>query len=142
LREVAYYKLFKDEYDGVVKCFGISQDPQTKDYIMVMDYIKNGDLRKYLTNYYKKLDFHNKLGQLYNLAKGLNNVHRQGLIHRDFHPGNILISNSEVCLITDLGLCRPVDETDKEEKIYGVLPYVAPEVLQTKVYTQATDIYS
>ncbi|CAG8643494.1 401_t:CDS:2, partial [Paraglomus brasilianum] len=27
---------------------------------------------------------------------------------------------------------RPVDETDKEEKIYGVLPYVAPEVLQTK----------
>ena len=113
LREVAYYKLFKDEYDGVVKCFGISQDPQTNDYIMVMDYVKNGDLRRYLTKYYKKLDFYNKLGQSYHLAKGLNNIHRQGLIHRDFHPGNILISNSDVCLITDLGLCRPVDETDK-----------------------------
>ncbi|RHZ35747.1 protein kinase [endosymbiont GvMRE of Glomus versiforme] len=142
LREVAYYKLFKDEYDGVVKCFGISQDPQTSDYIMVMDYIKNGDLRKYLTNYYKKLDFYNKLGQSYHLAKGLNNIHRQGLVHRDFHPGNILISNSDVCLITDLGLCRPVDEKDKEEKVYGVLPYVAPEVLQSKAHTQAADIYS
>jgi len=142
LREVAYYKLFKDEYDGVVKCFGISQDPQTNDYIMVMDYVKNGDLRRYLTKYYKKLDFYNKLGQSYHLAKGLNNIHRQGLIHRDFHPGNILISNSDVCLITDLGLCRPVDETDKEEKIYGVLPYVAPEVLRGKFYTQASDIYS
>ncbi|CAG8568765.1 13097_t:CDS:2, partial [Ambispora leptoticha] len=102
LREVAYYKLFKDDYDGVVKCFGISQDPATKDYIMVMDYIKNGDLRKYLTKYYHKLDFHNKLGQLCHLAKGLNNIHRQGL-------------------------CRPVNETNQEEKIYGVLPYVAPE---------------
>ncbi|CAG8577503.1 10427_t:CDS:2 [Ambispora leptoticha] len=142
LQEVAYYKLFKDDYDGVVKCFGISQDPATKEYIMVMDYIKNGDLRKYLTKYYQKLDFYNKLGQLFHLTKGLNNIHRQGLIHRDFHPGNILISNSDVCLITDLGLCRPVNETNKEEKIYGVLPYVAPEVLQGKIYTQAADIYS
>ncbi|CAB4376480.1 unnamed protein product [Rhizophagus irregularis] len=41
----------------------------------------------------------------------------------------------------DMGLCGEVDNID-EEKIYGVMPYVAPEVLRGKLYTQAADIYS
>ncbi|CAB5366232.1 unnamed protein product [Rhizophagus irregularis] len=36
----------------------------------------------------------------------------------------------------DIGLC--VNET----KVYGVMPYIAPEVLRGKKYTQAADIYS
>ena len=77
------------------------------------------------------------------ILKGLKSVHDKGLIHKDFHPGNILNNNSGigVCYITDLGLCRPVNETNSE-KIYGVLSYVAPEVLLRKPYTQASDIYS
>ncbi|CAG8741053.1 14538_t:CDS:2, partial [Racocetra fulgida] len=60
----------------------------------------------------------------------LHEIHEKGFVHRDFHPGNVLIdSNSEKLYITDLGLCRPANEKSKEKKIYGVLPYVAPEVL-------------
>jgi len=40
-----------------------------------------------------------------------------------------------------LGLCRPVGEKD-EKKIFGILPYVAPEVLNKKGCSQASDIYS
>ncbi|GBB93891.1 hypothetical protein RclHR1_02250001 [Rhizophagus clarus] len=40
-----------------------------------------------------------------------------------------------------MGLCGEVDNID-ETKIYGVMPYVAPEVLRGKPYTQAADIYS
>ncbi|RGB42793.1 kinase-like domain-containing protein, partial [Rhizophagus diaphanus] len=40
-----------------------------------------------------------------------------------------------------MGFCGEVDNID-EEKIYGVMPYVAPEVLRGKLYTQAADIYS
>jgi len=32
----------------VIKCNGISQDPNTGNYIMVMDYAEEGDLRQYL----------------------------------------------------------------------------------------------
>src|SRR5205085_12557846 len=42
--------------------------------------------------------------------------------------------------ITDLGLCKPADE-NTDNNIYGVLPYVAPEVLRGKEYTQNSDIY-
>ncbi|RHZ74612.1 hypothetical protein Glove_220g53 [Diversispora epigaea] len=45
------------------------------------------------------------------------------------------------CYITDFGLCKPVTENDPE-KIYGVIPYMAPETLSRGEYTQASDIYS
>ena len=40
-----------------------------------------------------------------------------------------------------MGLCGEVDNTDKT-KIYGVMPYVAPEVLRGIPYSQSADIYS
>ncbi|GBB91714.1 hypothetical protein RclHR1_19090001 [Rhizophagus clarus] len=48
--------------------------------------------------------------------------------------------NYNAC-ISDMGLCRKIDDIDKTS-IYRVMPYVAPEVLRGKPYTQAADIYS
>jgi serine/threonine protein kinase len=87
---------------------------------------------------------------LFSIAEGLEEIHRQNLIHRDFHSGNILKDGSWLFKITDLGLCRPASETN-ETKIYGILPYIAPEILKElfkneslrKIgYTQASDVYS
>ncbi|CAB4426498.1 unnamed protein product [Rhizophagus irregularis] len=41
-----------------------------------------------------------------------------------------------------LGLCRPVGSFLKENEIYGVMSFMAPEVLKGKSYTSASDIYS
>lgn len=143
LQEINYHKMV-DNNGGIVKLYGISQDPKTKNYIMVMKYITGGDLRQYLSNnQYNHL--RNRLAQLTEIVNGLKKIHDKGLIHRDLHPGNIL--NKQVdfenvkCYITDLGLSKPVNEIDNG-KVYGVLPYVAPEILRGQPYTQASDIYS
>lgn len=141
LQEVTNHELFNNNY-RIVKCYGISQDPATKNYIMVMEYIKHGNLRQYL-NTNKCLGFREKIDQLYYVVAGLNSVHEKGLVHCDFHPGNVLLSSKigGKCHITDLGLCRPANETDNS-KVYGILPYVAPEVLLSNSYLQASDVYS
>jgi serine/threonine protein kinase len=114
---------------------------------MVMDYVRGGNLREYLQRNNHKLDFKKKLIQLHSIAEGLSTIHQQGLIHKDFHSGNILSGGygsffaDLKCYITDLGLSRPANEKG-DTNIYGVMPYVAPEVLKGKKYTQKSDIYS
>ncbi|KLL02714.1 MAG: hypothetical protein MRECE_50c002 [Mycoplasmataceae bacterium CE_OT135] len=139
LEETANHKIIDDWFNNIVPCYGLSQDPQTGNYLMVMQYIERGDLRKYLKN--KNLSFKNKLFRLVNIAQGLKDIHQKNLVHRDFHSGNIL-NNDIHSFITDLGLCKPADEINKGGKFFGVLPYVAPEVLNKKGYTPASDIYS
>jgi len=133
-----------------VKCWGISQDPITKNYIMVMDHIKGGNLREYLKQNSQKLNLEIKLKKLYDIAMGLNFVHEQNLVHKDLHAGNILNDKYgdgdgdgyDRSFVTDFGLSQPADYQKEEGKIYGVLPYIAPEVLQGQPYTQESDIYS
>jgi len=111
---------------------------------MVMDYLNNGDMREYMKSSYYSLTTGYKLGSLRKIAFGLKIIHEQGLVHKDFHPGNIITrkTNKDTYFsITDLGLSRPADEAD-EGKVYGVLPYVAPEVLCGKPYTPPSDVYS
>ncbi|CAI2182010.1 6375_t:CDS:2 [Funneliformis geosporum] len=87
----------------------------------------------------------NKLKQLLDITQGLCSIHQANLIHKDFHSGNVLnaLQNNRVFShISDLGLSKPVNATKESGKIYGVLPYVAPEVLSGQPYSQASDIYS
>ena len=73
----------------------------------------------------------------------LEGIHKLNLVHGDFHNGNMLCDNNSVnCYISDLGLCRPANQPNTKNDIYGVLPYIAPEVLRGKPCTKAADIYS
>src|SRR2546421_9328554 len=97
---------------------------------MVMQYMPEGNLRNYLSNKNQELTLKDKISHLVKIAQGLKDIHAKNLVHRDFHSGNILKGIEKTsCLITDLGLCKPVNTKDQED-IYGVLPYVAPEVLR------------
>src|SRR4051794_15812108 len=127
----------------IVRCYGITKDPETNNFMMVMKYINNGNLRQHLNTNFNSFNWENKLYHLRRIAGGLEDIHMKKLIHHDFHCGNILCDNIR-SFITDLGLCKPanVNPSQSDNKnIYGVLPYVAPEVLRGKEYTQANDIY-
>ncbi|CAI2194004.1 14897_t:CDS:2, partial [Funneliformis geosporum] len=70
-------------------------------------------------------------------------IHKQEIIHRDFHSGNILIENESDIVISDLGISKlSTDLSDDENNYYGIMPYIAPEIFQEKKYTKASDIYS
>jgi len=108
-----------------------------------MKYAKNGSLRKNLQNIAKD-KWINKLGKLQDIIDGLSTIHEQELVHCDFHHGNILNQQDKLS-ISDLGLCKPVQYFQshfRKNDIYGVLPFVAPEILRGKPYTTASDIYS
>ena len=60
------------------------------------------------------------------------------------HSGNIFSLDIWNSKIGDLGLCQPLilNEKDNPNQIFGVIPYLAPEVLSKKPYTKESDVYS
>ena len=80
-------------------------------------------------------------------TRGLLDIHDAGKVHKDLHSGNVLFFNSvknDIGLtISDLGMCQPANIVkDNKKGVYGVLPYVVPEVLCGSQYTEAADVYS
>src|ERR1041385_6532275 len=122
-----------------IRCLGISQDPVTSNYIMVMEFASLGSLYAYLNN---NMTWKERITALLDISIGLSTLHDNGLTHQDFHQGNLLFNNQKALLITDFGLCNQTSQSSLSNDIYGVMPYVAPEVLKRKPYTKAADIYS
>src|SRR5437764_12785987 len=87
----------------------------------------------------------NKIYYIFNYKRiRLMKIHEKNYIHHDLHSGNIFSYTINDSVIGDLGLCQQlVDKKDDHlNKIYGVIPYLAPEVLSKKPYTKESDIYS
>ncbi|RIB29727.1 kinase-like domain-containing protein [Gigaspora rosea] len=121
--------------------FGSVYSATWLDGIRKVETIKDDDNDIYKKKNFCDLTWQAKLEILKNISAELYSIHeRAGYIHADFHSGNIL--QDQGSYIADLGLSRKTDEKVLEGDIYGVMPYVAPEVLLgEQQFTKATDIY-
>src|SRR5687768_8010315 len=122
-----------------LRMYGLTKNIETNKYMMVLQYADGGNLREWLSR--QKLDMQSALVVLRDIARGLAGIHVQGLCHHDFHPGNILFGNlfglNGRPLIADFGLSSSSKMQESTGAVVGVLPYIAPEVLRRRPYTQA-----
>jgi serine/threonine protein kinase/formylglycine-generating enzyme required for sulfatase activity/Tol biopolymer transport system component len=79
------------------------------------------------------------------IAHGLAAAHKQGLIHRDIKPGNILLENGvERVKITDFGLARAVDDMSvtRTGEVAGTPQYMSPEQALGEGVDHRSDLFS
>jgi serine/threonine protein kinase len=108
-----------------------------------MRYYKNGNLYSYLDETMGILCWKDIVEMLWSISAGLNFIHDYDLVHGHLHGGNILVENeldSVDAKITDTGLYGHVDGQIPQN--YGVIPFVAPEILNGNTPTKESDIYS
>ncbi|CAJ0848011.1 2730_t:CDS:2 [Entrophospora sp. SA101] len=135
----------------IIDCFGLTRD-NTSCFCLVMKYYENGNLYQFLDKSKGVLCWRDIVEILWSISNGLDHIHRQKLFHANLHGGNILVDNENDFIytcISDVGLNIPGGRVEGEEtfssdenNIYGVLPYIAPEVLLGRCYTYKSDIYS
>ncbi|RHZ49424.1 hypothetical protein Glove_521g21 [Diversispora epigaea] len=129
-----------------IQFYGITQDPETFKYMMVLQYAEDGNLREYLKNNFNNINWKQKLYNLWELSLILVDIHQLNIVHQDFHPGNILSTDFTASIrISDFGLSKLIGanpNNPEKRNIFGVLPYIAPEVLSGEEYTKAADVYS
>jgi serine/threonine-protein kinase len=80
------------------------------------------------------------------IAAGLAFAHRQGLLHRDVKPANILVTHDDVVKLSDFGIARAVAENaigvTQPGMVMGSVAYVSPEQAQGRELDARSDLYS
>ncbi|RGB23104.1 kinase-like domain-containing protein [Rhizophagus diaphanus] len=113
---------------------------------MIIQLADQGNLRSILSSNFNNIFWKEKLKVLFDIVYDLKNLHNLGYFHKDFHSGNILqnrnAADDNVTYMSDFGLSGQSNEQKSDDKICGVLPYIAPEVLNGEPYTLSSDIYS
>ncbi|RIA81259.1 kinase-like domain-containing protein [Glomus cerebriforme] len=133
----------------IIKAYGVTKDPDLDDYMLVMQYASKGDLHNYLQKDFTNITWiKQKLSILWQISEGLETIHKANFIHRDFHSGNILFNDdydshrNHKWKIGDLGLSQPANNTSLNNEIYGVIPYIAPEIFKGSAFSKESDVYS
>ncbi|CAB5382525.1 unnamed protein product [Rhizophagus irregularis] len=85
LRTISYH-------DNINSFLGITKD-NDENYIMVLEYANNGNLKDYLKEKFDLLQWKNKIQMALDITCGLKCLHSKNIIHRDLHSKNILVSD-------------------------------------------------
>lgn len=132
----------KIDHPNVVKIYEINQH---KGWWYIAMELLEGDSLKRIVEAAGSLSAQQACPLIADAAAALDVAHREGIIHRDIKPANLMITRAGRCKLTDFGLVRMGDENDPFEiarKTVGTPYFIAPEIIEGKIQTQAVDIYS
>ena len=138
------------DHPNIVRAYDIDHETEgDKDiHFLVMEYVDGESLHDHV-KVSGPLTLDNTAEFFRQAATGLENAHKNGLIHRDVKPGNLLIDRSDVVKVLDLGLARFSEVADDnpltlahDEKVLGTADYLAPEqALDSHTADHRADIY-
>ena len=103
------------KHPNIVEVLTMSQDPTTKQYFIVMEFVEGGNLREIL-QIRKKLTAAEALRILEEAATGLTYAYSRGVTHRDVKLTNLLISSSGGAKLVDFGLAQFFAMLEKDAK--------------------------
>jgi serine/threonine protein kinase len=130
-------------HPNIVKIYQFGEDGSM--YYMAMEYVSGKDLRQIIKEHTAKGDtmpYEQVMRLMYDITGALDYAHKEGVIHRDVKPSNIMMTPTGQSILMDFGLALSVPEGTLGST-FGSVHYIAPEqaVSSARAVPQS-DMYS
>ena len=118
----------------------LTAEKQDDVFFIVMEYVP-GDTLEAVIEREGTIDLARALDYTCQICNAMDHAHKQGIIHRDLRPGNVLVTEQGLIKVADFGTSRFLEIAAHGTTVIGSPPYMAPEQFQGKAVF-ASDIYS
>ena len=131
--------MFAQKHENVVEVHYAGMDAD--NIYIAMPYYANGSMKHLISNNHF-LTIHQVLRYATQFLTGLNHIHSRGLLHLDIKPDSIMLSNTDVALLSDFGLAKYTDVYGLASQTFAYSLHRAPEQIMSGVQqSRLTDIY-
>jgi serine/threonine protein kinase len=115
-------------------------EKQDNIFFIVMEYVQ-GETLENIIALKGAIELNRGLDFTCQICNALDHAHRQGVIHRDLRPANVLLTENDMVKVADFGTSRFLEIAAHGTTVIGSPPYMAPEQFHGKAVF-ASDIYS
>jgi serine/threonine-protein kinase len=115
-------------------------EKQDNVFFIVMEYVQ-GETLESVIDAEGALELNRALDYTCQICNAVEHAHRQGVIHRDLRPANVLVGENGMLKVADFGTSRFLEIAAHGTTVIGSPPYMAPEQFQGKAVF-ASDLYS
>ncbi|XP_053519067.1 myosin light chain kinase, smooth muscle isoform X2 [Artibeus jamaicensis] len=126
----------------LVQCVDAFEDKA--NIVMVLEIVSGGELFERIIDEDFELTERECIKYMRQISEGVEYIHKQGIVHLDLKPENIMCVNktgTRIKLI-DFGLARRLENAGSLKVLFGTPEFVAPEVINYEPIGYATDMWS
>jgi serine/threonine-protein kinase len=130
-------------HPNIVQVFDFGFDQGHHQHFIVMEHVAGHSCAELLRDR-GHLDVRQSVSIVTQACRGLDYAHRNGVVHRDVKPGNLLVSDSEVVKLADFGIARAADQSSITQvgSVLGTAAYLSPEQARGEEAGPRADLYS
>jgi serine/threonine-protein kinase len=130
-------------HPNIVQVFDSGFDQSAHQHFIVMEYVPGQSCAEILRDR-GHLDIDQAIDIVAQACRGLDYAHRNGVVHRDVKPGNLLVSESGVVKLADFGIARATGQSSITQvgSVLGTAAYLSPEQARGEEAGPQADLYS
>jgi serine/threonine-protein kinase len=131
-------------HPNIVQVFDFGLDDTSGRHYIVMEYIRGQSCAEILRDR-GHIPVQEALAIIGHACRGLDYAHRNGVVHRDVKPGNLLRSDDGLVKLADFGIAKALSDESAITQVGSVLgtaAYLAPEQAHGEEATARSDLYS
>ncbi|MDQ6649908.1 MAG: protein kinase [Actinomycetota bacterium] len=130
-------------HPNIVQVFDFGFDPGHHQHFIVMEHVSGNSCAELLRDH-GHMSVQEALDVVTQACRGLDYAHRNGVVHRDVKPGNLLVRPDGTVKVTDFGIARAADGVPLTQTgtVLGTAYYLSPEQGSGRPVGPSSDVYS